>query len=652
MEKEKVAQQNERDMLPTRKFIHFGIKSVFYIALAASIFHIYLMFTGVLESFKMRAIHLAFLMPLAFLVYPLRKKSSKNIFSVIDFTLFIVSISALLYLSMIEYDRFLSRWAYVDPLTALDIVAGVVLIICVLEATRRVIGSALAIIAVAALLYGLFGENLPGILAHSGFSFTRTIDHLVFTTEGIFGIPLGASATFIFLFVLFGEFLVRSGGGQFFIDLAYSIAGKSKGGPAKMSIFSSALMGTVSGSAVGNVASTGVYTIPLMRKVGYTRAFSGAVEATASTGGQILPPVMGAAAFIIAEYLGMPYIEVAAAALIPALLFFLGVLCMVHFQAGKMNLSGLPKEELPKLKEVLLKQGHLSIPLIVILVVLFNGFTPYLAAGYALISVVIVSAFQAATRMSIKDIIYALSKGAQSSILIAVTCACAGIVVGIASQTGIGSRFSSIVIHLSQDILLLALPLVMIASIILGMGIPTTAAYIMVSAIAVPALVELNVLPLAAHLFALYFAVVSVITPPVAMGAFAASAIAGSKPMYTGLLSMKIGAAAYVVPYLFVFNNELLLIGSNFSIAFNIITAMIGIVAMAASLSGYFMTHVNVNERVLLIVISLALINDTGPLISIISGLVFIAFILFQKRSNTLHSTGINNKEKNTETIS
>ncbi|WP_249869068.1 TRAP transporter permease [Oceanobacillus saliphilus] len=621
----------ESDFLQKRELLGYGSKIVFLIALAASIFHVLLIFTGVLESFKMRAIHLGFLLPLTFLLYPARKKSSRKRISIVDFAFFASSLISVLYLSVIEYDRFISRIAYIDQLSTLDIIVGVVLIASILEATRRVVGTALVIITCIALLYGLFGENLPGILAHAGFSFSRTIDHLVFTSQGIFGIPLGASATFIFLFVLFGEFLLRSGAGKFFIDLAFSLTGTSKGGPAKMAVLSSALMGTVSGSAVGNVASTGVYTIPLMRKVGYTRPFAGAVEAAASTGGQIMPPIMGAAAFIIAEFIGMPYINLALAALIPAILFYLGVLSMVHFQAGKMNLKGLPKEDLPDWKEVLFKRGHLAIPLAVIVVVLVYGYTPYVAAGLGLFSVLVVSFLSASTRMSVKDIVKAMSNGAQASIVIAVTCACAGIIVGIASQTGLGARFASIVISFSQDNLYIALPLVMIAAIILGMGIPTTAAYIMVAAIAVPALVQLDVLPLAAHLFALYFAVVSNITPPVAIAAYTAAGIAGARPMLTGVLAAKLGSAAFIVPYIFVFHNELLLVGEPVAIIVNIFTATLGIIALASVLIGYLFRDLKLWEKAALLIIATLLVIDSGYILTTLSCLTF-GFIAFQQK--------------------
>ncbi|WP_053218220.1 TRAP transporter permease [Virgibacillus senegalensis] len=602
---------------------------VFIIAVCASLFHIYLGLTGVLESYKMRGLHLAFLLPISFLLYPLAKSKRNNVTLLVDFILFILSTISILYLSVFEYDRIITRMAYVESLTPLDLMVGIALILCILEATRRIIGWSMVIVSLAAIVYALYGNLLSGPLAHTGVSFDRLIEQLAFTTEGIFGIPLAASATFIFLFVLFGVFLEKSGVGQFFIDFSYALTGRSRGGPAKMSVLASGLMGSISGSSTANVTSTGAYTIPLMKKVGYKPSFAGGIEAAASTGGQILPPVMGAASFLLAEFVGLSYTSVIIAALIPAVLYFLSVGFVVHFQAVKMDIKGLPKADVPKWSYVL-KNAHLSIPLFVIIVALFLGYTPYLAALVALASVVIVGAVKKATRMSLKQIVVTLSEGAKATIMIAVTCAAAGIIIGVASQTGIGIAFTSTVIGLAQGHFFVILPLVMIASIILGMGVPTSAAYIMVAAIAVPALVELNVSVLAAHLFALYFGVFSGITPPVAISSYAAAGIAGAKPMQTSLMAFKIAIPAFIIPYIFVFHNELLLQGEWYDIVYAVMTALIGIITLSASIVGCYLRRMNWLERLALFSASLGMISFNNIIIPIISLFVIVAVTIMQ----------------------
>ncbi|WP_079474043.1 TRAP transporter permease [Marinococcus halophilus] len=606
------------------------IKSIiFIIAVSASLFHIYLGLTGVLESFKMRSLHLAFLLPVSFLIYPLMKDKSNIITLLIDISMFVISSLTILYLSVFEYERIVNRIAYVEGLTTLDFLVGVILILSILEATRRIIGWSMVIIALAAILYALYGNLMIGPFAHTGVSFERLIEQLAFTTEGIFGIPLAASATFIFLFVLFGVFLEKSGVGQFFIDFSYAIAGRSRGGPAKTSVVASSLMGSISGSSTANVTSTGAYTIPLMKNVGYKPAFAGGIEAAASTGGQILPPVMGAAAFLLAEFVGLSYTAVITAALIPALLYFISIGFVVHFQAVKMGIVGLPKEKIPKWKYVL-KNAHLSIPLVIIIIALFLGYTPYLAALIALASVVLVGAIKKSTRMSFRKLVITLSQGAQATVMIAVTCAAAGIIIGVASQTGIGITFASNVIGLAQGHLLLILPLVMIASIILGMGVPTSAAYIMVAAIAVPALVDLGVSVLAAHLFALYFGVFSGITPPVAISSYAAAGIAKAKPMSTSLVAFKIAIPAFIIPYIFVFHNELLLQGDWLDIIYAIITALIGVIILAAAIVGCYLKETNLLERLLLLAAALGMISFNSVIIPIISFVIILAITVMQ----------------------
>lgn len=579
------------------------------IAIACSLFHLSLTYFGMLESLKMRAYHLGFLLPLAFLLYPASKKSPRDRFTCWDLVLFIISTLTFVYIGFFQYSRLVSRWIYVSPVTQLDMAVGVALVLCTLEATRRVVGNSLVIIASVAMLYTALGQYIPGIIGHSGFPIQWVTEHLTLTTEGILGTPVGASATFVFLFVLFGQFMDISGAGKFFIDISHAIAGRARGGPAKMAVLSSALMGTVSGTAVGNVMTTGVYTIPLMKSVGYRPSFAGAVEAAASTGGQIMPPIMGAAAFILAEFLGMPYLKVAAAAAIPAVLYFLSIGFIVDFEACKNNLKGAAASELPSLKKVLKRDGHLSISLFVIVFLLVKGYTPYMAATWAIIFVVIASFLRPHSRMTPSKILSALSGGAQAAIAVAVTCAVAGIVIGSASLTGFAVKFAGFVVSLAQGRLYLALPLIMSASLILGMGLPTTAAYVMVAALGVPALVEMGVLPLAAHLFAFYFACMSTITPPVAIAAYAGAGIAGSSPFKTGWEAVKLASAGFIVPYMFVYGPQLLLVGTLDRIIIASVTAMIGCYVLSAGVVGWFRCRTTLWERIVLLIAALVLIS-------------------------------------------
>jgi TRAP transporter 4TM/12TM fusion protein len=582
------------------------------VAVGCSLFHLSLGYFGILESLRMRAAHLFFLLPLTFLLYPASKKSSSSRFSPLDLVWFGLSMLCCLYISVFEYERLVSRVIYIDPLTRMDLGVSLLLILCTFEATRRCVGLPLVIVAGAALLYAFYGERLPGAMGHTGFSLEWIIEHLALTTEGIFGIPVGASASFVFLFVLFGSFLQVSGAGQFFIDLAYAAAGRARGGPAKMAVLASALMGTVSGTAVGNVVTTGAYTIPLMKRVGYPPYFAGAVESAASTGGQIMPPIMGAAAFIMAEFLGMPYLKVAAAAAIPAVLYFLSVGFVVDFEAQKRGLRGLPASELPPVLRILKREGHLSLPLVVIVAMLVQGYTPYMAGFASIISVVAVSFLRAHTRLTLHSALEALSLGAQGAIVIAVTCAVAGIVIWSASLTGVAVKFAALILSLATGKLYLALPLIMFASLFLGMGLPTTAAYIMVAALAVPALVEMGVVPLAAHLFAFYFACISAITPPVAIAAYAGAGLAGAPAMKTGWMSVRLAAAGFIVPYMFVYGPQLLLLGDWSRILLASGTALIGCYALGAAITGWLRRATAIWERVVLFGAALILIAPVG----------------------------------------
>ena len=418
--------------------------------------------------------------------------------------------------------------------------------------------------AILFLLYARFGPYLPGMLGHRGFAWKSIIRHMYLTLEGILGIPISVSSTFVFMFILFGTFLDKTGVGRFFIDLAYSLTGHLKSGPAMTAVVASGFMGSISGSSVANTVTTGAFTIPLMKETGYKPYFAGAVEAAASTGGQIMPPVMGAAAFIMAEFTGIPYVKIIAAAAIPAVLYYFAVGIMVHLEASRLGLKGIPKDGLPKLRNIIKTQGYLLLPLFVIVYFLVKGYTPLLAAFYAICISVVIAIIATLVKgdksFGFKEFFSALEQGAKGSIGVACACACAGMVVGVVTLTGLGLRVAELIVTLAQGKLFLTLFFTMIASIILGMGLPTTAKYIVLATMAVPALLKLDVNLMAAHLFILYFGVIADITPPVALAAYAGAGIAGANSMKTGFQAVKLASAAFIVPYIFAYDSSLILV--------------------------------------------------------------------------------------------
>ncbi|MEM1538035.1 MAG: TRAP transporter permease [Candidatus Nezhaarchaeales archaeon] len=575
------------------------------IAVAMSLFHLYTAAFGVLTATLQRSLHLTFVLILCFLLYPVSRKAAKDRIAKVDVILAAIAASTTLY-TFVFYGELVFR---VGAPSSMDVIFGILCVIFTLEAARRTIGLALPLIALAFILYAYIGPYMPGILAHRGYPLWRIIDQLYMTNEGIYGLPVGVSSTFVFLFILFGAFLEKSGAGRWFIDLACAFVGRSKGGPAKIAVVSSGLFGTISGSSVANVFGTGTFTIPLMKRLGYKPYFAGAVEAAASTGGQIMPPVMGAAAFIMAEVLGIPYIEVAKAAVIPAILYFFSVGMGVHVEALRINLKGLPREEIPSKLKVL-KNSYLLVPLVVIVYLLINGYTPLTSAFWGTISVILVSLLRKETRMNLRRLKEALEVGAQNSLSVATACACAGIVVGIITLTGLGLTFSILVTAAAGGNLTVALVLTMIASLILGMGLPTTAKYVVLATIAAPALIELGAHPVAAHLFILYFGVVADITPPVALAAYAGAGIAGAPPMKTGFKAVSLALAGFIVPYVFVLSPSLILVSvtSIPELIVHLASAILGVGVLACGSIGYMFNPTNYLERVLLIVSAILLV--------------------------------------------
>ena len=599
------------------------------VAIAMSVYHLYTGYFGAPEALWHRSVHLLFTLVLIFFLYPFVKKEGKPGLHWTDGLLILLTLVSMGYV-FFEYEYFITRYPYVHPLSGLDMPLGILLTLLLIEASRRAIGPALPITAGFFLLYAYIGPYLPGLMRHGGFSTEAVIDQLYMTTEGIFGMPLGVSATYVILFIIFGTFLEKSGTGQLFMDFASAITGWTRGGPGKISCISSALFGTISGSAVANVMVDGWLTIPLMKRTGFKPPFACAVEAAASTGGQIMPPVMGAAAFVMAEFLGMPYITICLYAMIPAFLYYLSLFMSIHFEAGRMGLKGIPKEELPSLKGVLGSRGHLFVPLGVIVYMMIAGYTPMYACIYSTVAVVILANLRKETRMGFRTLISALEESAKNTLGVAAACACAGIVIGVINLTGLGLKFTGLVLSIAGDSLIPALILTMVAGIVLGMGMPTTPAYIVQAALLIPALIKLGVLNVAAHMFVFYFSTISAITPPVAMAVYAAAGIGGAKLWATGLWAMRIAATAFIVPFMFVYGPSLLFIGPAFDIITSFISASFGVIALAAGMMGWFVKEAKPWERVVLVVAAVLLIKP--GLYTDVVGYFLLAFIYIRQK--------------------
>jgi TRAP transporter 4TM/12TM fusion protein len=606
-----------------RRLLGYQHWIVYAIAVGFSCFQLYTGVFGFFPAQIQRSIHLAFAFVLVFLLYPARSRSGSNKLKWHDYLFAAFAGYVGLYLSM-NYVRIMEAGG--DYLT-MDYVVGICGTLLTLEAARRAVGLPIVVIAGAFLLYAYFGAHFPGFMAHRGFSIRRIVAHMYFTTEGILGIPLGVSATFIFLFILFGAFLEKTGIGKLFIDLANAIAGRASGGPAKVAVITSALEGTVSGSSVANTVGSGSFTIPMMKRLGYRPEFAAAVEASASTGGQIMPPIMGAAAFLMAEFINMPYIEIAKAAAIPACLYFLGILLEVHFEAKRLGLRGLSKEEIPRFFHVVKTRGHLFVPLIAIIYVLTEGYTPTFAALVGLGLSVLAGMISKGTRMNLREILDALHAGARGALGVAIACATAGIIVGVVTLTGLGLKMANGLIELAGGYLLPAMFFTMITSLILGMGAPTTANYVITSTIAAPALVMMKVPLLAAHMFVFYFGIIADITPPVALAAYAGSGIAKSDPFKTGVTASKLAIGAFIVPYIFVLNPAMLLIGTTpLTLTMNLLTACGGMFGIGAAMIGFCLAPMSWWERIIFAVAGLLLI-DPGFVTDII-GFALLGIIL------------------------
>lgn len=576
-----------------------GKKFAFYLvtalALVFAAFHIRTGYFGVLPDLQQRGFHLALVLALVFLVVP-AVSSQKAYVPWYDYILSALSFAVCLYPAL-NYFEVSQRMGFPKQY---EIWLGVITCILVVEATRRTIGIVMVVIIAVFVSYIWVGLYLPmDYGGHAGYSFRRAISTLYLSQEGILGPTLGASATFIALFILFGAVVKGTGTGQFIIDVAHAALGTVRGGPAKIAMLASGLMGTISGSATANAASTGMFTIPLMKKIGYQPRFSGAVEAVSSTGGQLMPPVMGSAAFIMAEYLQLPYREIAAAALIPALLFYLMLFVTIDVRAAKLGLTGLPREALPRIREVMMHGGHLLFGPTVLVIYLAVLKTTVLHAAFAgIVAALLAGVMRRHTRPSLLGLVNVLREGAIMSLQVAIACAAAGLIIGPIFLTGLGPRLADILVTAAGENLLMLLIFGMFASLIMSMGLPSTAVYILVAVLIAPAIIALGVNPLAAHMFAYWFGTMANITPPVATAAYAAAGIAGTNPLSTGFTAVRLGLAGFVLPFMFVYGNPLLLIGDWTQILMAVVTASMGVAALAVALEGYLLKPMNWFERI------------------------------------------------------
>jgi TRAP transporter 4TM/12TM fusion protein len=609
--------------------------SIALIAVGMSVYHLTVAFIGAPQQLFFRSTHLLFAMALVFLLYPGFRKPVKPEGAVrddaggtlgavppahaswVDLALIAATAVTVVYVWW-NHEHLITRFVFVEDPTDTELVLGFIFTALVLEATRRVIGWALPATALLFLGYALFYANTRP---------QQLIEIMYLTTEGIFGPTLGVSAAYVILFVLFGAFMERTGVGRLFMDFALSLTGHTAGGPGKVAVVSSSLFGTVSGSAVANVLVDGPITIPLMKRSGFRPPFAAAVESVASTGGQIMPPIMGAAAFVMAEFLAVSYLQVTLWALIPAVLYYVAVFFAVHFESKRVGLLGLPRAECPQLGVVLRERGHLFIPILVILLGLFAGYSAPLCALAGTLSCVPVALLRKGTRQGItwRTVWGALEDGAKNSIAVALACACAGIIIGVITQTGAAINFTSLVVGLARDLLPLALVLTMLAGIVLGMGMPTTPAYIVMVSLLVPALIKLGAIPPAAHMFAFYFAILSAITPPVALAVYAAAGLAKANLWQAGWTAVRVGAAGFIVPFMFVFEPSLLMIGDWKVISQSFVTATIGTICLAAGLFGYLFRETRIWERVFLVGAAVLLIKP--GLITDLIGLGLIVIV-------------------------
>ncbi len=591
----------------TRVLTGFTKKLFYVICVLVSLYHLYVATFGGPLVLVHRAIHVAMMLGMAFMMYPFYSKSNKKRPTIVDWLLIALSLLAPIYM----YTDYMGVVERAGNASTTDMVMATILVVLVLEASRRVSGNALTILSLIFIAYGLFGRSMPGMFMHRGYTWLDLSNHLFANTEGIYGTSVDVAASYIFLFILFGCVMQKCGMGQFFNDIALALAGSTKGGPAKVSVIASGFLGSINGSAVANVVTTGAFTIPLMKKIGYSKEFAGAVESAASVGGQLLPPIMGAAAFIMAEMLSVKYSQIIIWAAVPALLYYLGIIIQVQLRASKDGLEGLPRDQLPKAGVVMKRQGHLLIPVAFLLYMLFfSGTTVIFSAVCTIAVTVVVAQLSKSTRMSLRSFVDALADGAKQTVSVAIACACVGIIIGVSSKTGFGLTMANTIISLGQTSILFTLVFTMITCMILGMGLPSIPAYIITASIAAPALGKLGISAGAAHMFSFYYAMFANLTPPVALASFAAAGLSGGDAMKTGVASVKLAIAGFIVPFMFVYAPQLMLIDTTLLEGIWVtITACIGVFLIGVAVEGYFRTWVSWWLRIIITVGALALMR-------------------------------------------
>lgn len=600
---------------------------VYWSCIIISLYHLIISFAGTPATLKHRSLHVSMILFLSYFLYPISNKASRKKVPIYDIVLAILSLGIALYV-WVDYPNIIARAGIINTI---DLIVGSLLVFLVFEGSRRILGWPLTILSFLFILYGLFGRNFPGIFSHRGYDWASLVNQFFISTDGIYGTSVGVSSSYIFLFILFGEVMNKSGMGEFFNDISLALAGSGKGGPAKVAVIASGFLGSINGSAIANVVTTGTFTIPLMKKTGYSEEFAGAVEATASVGGQLLPPIMGAAAFIMAEMIGIKYSQIIIHAAIPALLYYVGIIIQVHLRALKDNLEGIPKENLPKIGDVMRDKGHLLIPIIFLLGMLFfSTRTVVYSAFLTIILTIIVSMFKESTRMNFRDILDALAGGAKGTIPVAMACAIVGIIIAVTSITGFGLNMANAIILLGGTSIMATLVFTMITCMVLGMGLPSIPAYLITATIAAPALVKLGIPVVAAHLFVFYFAMFANLTPPVALASFAAAGLSGGDPMKTGFTSVKLALAGFIIPYIFVFNTQLLLLNTIWVEALWVsISAIIGVTMIGVAIEGFFIRKVPTLLRIASFVGALLLITEN--IVQDIVGAVLLIVLLIQQ---------------------
>ncbi|MBE6906100.1 MAG: TRAP transporter fused permease subunit [Ruminococcaceae bacterium] len=589
--------------------------------IVSSLIFLYMSAFGSFSDMVQRALLITLLCPTIFLTVHLKFGKWSGIWTRgIDYLLALVFIASGTYIMVVWQNRILKVGS--PPNT--DIIFGTIMIICVLEATRRTTGKFLSVTAILFLLYTLYGRHLPGLLAHKGESWRRIVTFMYVSTEGIFGVPMGIAASYIILFVIFGAFLEAFGTGQWFVDISYAITGRYRGGPAKTAVLASGLMGMISGSSAANVVTTGSFTIPLMKRTGYQGYEAAAVEAVASSGGMFTPPIMGAGAFIMAEYIGIPYMEIALAATLPALLYYFSVIMSVDAIAVKSGLRGLPKDELPSVKSVMKERGIFVIPIICLVGFILLGFSPIKAAFYSIVAILIVASMKKVTRPTLHKIAEALESGSSSVLSIVATCATAGIIVGVLSMTGLGAKLSYSLISIANGNIYIGATIAAIITIILGCGMPPTAVYIILASVLAPPLIEMGIVPIAAHMFIFIFSCIGAITPPVAITAYTAAALADADPNKTGFRAFRLGIVAYLVPFIFITSPALIMVGNAEEIVLATVTAFIGVLSLVGAFEGCILRFsFSVPSRICLAIAALLTIIP-----GLVTDLIGIAFLI------------------------